>query len=83
MLTHRQVVLRIGRLHTDHFAVEEELDIGSEADGIFVVGAEHEALPGAPVADALDLPRDTVKSRMRYALERLQQQLEDLREQAS
>ena len=34
---------------------EAELDIGSDADGIFVVGAAHDALPGTPVADALDL----------------------------
>lgn len=34
---------------------EDELGIGSDAEGIFVVDAEHEALPGTPVADALDL----------------------------
>jgi len=34
---------------------EAELDIGSDADGIFVVDAEHAALPGTGVADALDL----------------------------
>jgi phenylalanyl-tRNA synthetase beta chain len=34
---------------------EDELGIGVDAEGIFVVGDEHEALPGTPVADALDL----------------------------
>ncbi len=34
---------------------EAELDIGSDAEGIFVVDAEHDALPGTPVADALHL----------------------------
>ncbi len=34
---------------------EEELDIGTDSEGIFVVGAEHDALPGVGVADALDL----------------------------
>jgi phenylalanyl-tRNA synthetase beta chain len=38
---------------------EAELDIGTDSDGIFVVGPEHEALPGTPVADALDL-RDVI-----------------------
>jgi phenylalanyl-tRNA synthetase beta chain len=38
---------------------EAELDIGADADGIFVVGTEHDALPGTPVADALDL-RDVI-----------------------
>ncbi len=38
---------------------EAELDIGTDADGIFVLDAEHEALPGIPVADALDL-RDVI-----------------------
>lgn len=35
------------------------------------------------IAEVVGVPVNTVKSRMRYALERLQQQLEDLREQAS
>lgn len=34
---------------------EAELDIGSDAEGIFVLGKEVRALPGVPVADALDL----------------------------
>jgi phenylalanyl-tRNA synthetase beta chain len=34
---------------------EAELDIGSDADGIVVVEADEDALPGTPVADALDL----------------------------
>ena len=34
---------------------EAELDIGSDADGIFVMDADAVALPGTPVADALDL----------------------------
>ncbi|MBW2509616.1 MAG: phenylalanine--tRNA ligase subunit beta [Deltaproteobacteria bacterium] len=34
---------------------EAELDIGSHADGIFVVESEHAALPGTPVTKALDL----------------------------
>ncbi len=34
---------------------EAELEIGTDEDGIFVVGAESHALPGTPVADALDL----------------------------
>ena len=34
---------------------EAELEIGADADGIFVVDAENDALPGAGVADALDL----------------------------
>jgi phenylalanyl-tRNA synthetase beta chain len=34
---------------------EAELDIGSDAEGIFVVDAELDALPGAPITDALDL----------------------------
>jgi phenylalanyl-tRNA synthetase beta chain len=38
---------------------EAELDIGTDADGIFVVESELEALPGTPVADALDL-RDVI-----------------------
>lgn len=38
---------------------EAELDIGSDEAGIFVVDAEHAALPGTPVADALDL-RDVI-----------------------
>ena len=38
---------------------EVELDIGSDSDGIFVLEADAVALPGAPVADALDL-RDVI-----------------------
>jgi phenylalanyl-tRNA synthetase beta chain len=38
---------------------EAELDIGTDADGIFVLDTEQEALPGSPVADALDL-RDVI-----------------------
>lgn len=34
---------------------EAELDIGADADGIFIVGPEHDAMPGASVAEALDL----------------------------
>lgn len=34
------------------------------------------------IAEVVDVPLNTVKSRMRYALERLQNQLEDLREPA-
>ncbi|MEM7434896.1 MAG: phenylalanine--tRNA ligase subunit beta [Myxococcota bacterium] len=34
---------------------ETELDIGSDEEGIFVVDATFDALPGTPVADALDL----------------------------
>jgi len=34
------------------------------------------------IAEVVDVPLNTVKSRMRYALERLQHQLEDLREPA-
>ncbi len=34
---------------------EAELHIGADAEGIFVVDPHHDALPGAPVADALDL----------------------------
>lgn len=34
---------------------EAELDIGTDADGIFVVDAENAALPGEDVAEALDL----------------------------
>ena len=34
---------------------EAELEIGTDADGIFVVDAENGALPGTSVADALDL----------------------------
>jgi phenylalanyl-tRNA synthetase beta chain len=34
---------------------EAELGIGVDVDGIFVVDAENEALPGSSVADALDL----------------------------
>jgi RNA polymerase sigma-70 factor (ECF subfamily) len=35
------------------------------------------------IADVVRVPANTVKSRMRYALERLQQELEDLQENAS
>ncbi len=38
---------------------EAELDIGSDAEGIFVVDAANDALPGMLVADALDL-RDVI-----------------------
>ena len=38
---------------------EAELDIGSDEEGIFVVSPELDALPGVPVADALDL-RDVI-----------------------
>jgi phenylalanyl-tRNA synthetase beta chain len=34
---------------------EAELEIGSDADGIFVVESEQAALPGTPVTEALDL----------------------------
>ncbi len=34
---------------------EAELEVGADAEGIFIVDAENEALPGADVADALDL----------------------------
>jgi len=34
---------------------EAELAIGSDAEGIFVMAPDSEALPGAPVAEALDL----------------------------
>jgi phenylalanyl-tRNA synthetase beta chain len=34
---------------------EAELDIGSDAEGIFVVDRDDDALPGTPIADALDL----------------------------
>ncbi|MEM8609110.1 MAG: phenylalanine--tRNA ligase subunit beta [Myxococcota bacterium] len=34
---------------------ESELEIGADADGIFVLAPDHDALPGTPVADALDL----------------------------
>ena len=38
---------------------EAELDIGTDAEGIFVLDAEQPALPGVPIADALDL-RDVI-----------------------
>lgn len=38
---------------------EAELDIGSDAAGIFVVDRDDRSLPGTPVADALDL-RDVI-----------------------
>ena len=38
---------------------EAELDIGADAEGIFVVDLEVDALPGMPIADALDL-RDVI-----------------------
>ncbi len=38
---------------------EAELDIGGDSDGIFVMDADDGALPGTPVADALDL-RDVI-----------------------
>lgn len=34
---------------------EMELEIGTDADGIFVVDADNDSLPGASVSDALDL----------------------------
>ncbi len=48
-----------GVMSTGMICSEVELDIGSESDGIFVVGDELAASPGTPVSDALDLV-DTV-----------------------
>lgn len=47
---------QVGGIESDGMICsEEELGIGADAEGIFVVDKDHGALPGTPVADALDL----------------------------
>ncbi|MFZ1863414.1 MAG: phenylalanine--tRNA ligase subunit beta [Polyangiales bacterium] len=47
---------KVGGVESDGMICsEDELGIGADAEGIFVVGPDHDALPGTNVADALDL----------------------------